>query len=374
MSWVRDHRLRGVAPALLLVLAAFLAGCQPAAAQDPRAVVDGFVERTDFNGVVLVARADSVVYARAAGYADVEGGVPTRLDTQYEVGSVAKWIASLVVLSLADEGALVLGEPVGAYLPELRADVGRHVTLHHLLSNRSGIPNDVAAAFREDPDRLREPLTMSQAVRRYASGDPLFEPGAGYDYSLSNWVVVQAVVERVTGASLGRAVRERLARPLGLRDTDVFWDGVRGPRMAPGYETLTPTPVRANLPAPPYLAAAGGMYSTAPDLLALVRAVSRGAVLSAPSLRALTTPYTEDDDLGTDDRPGGYAYGGRVRTMTLGGEPRPVLWLTGSNGPSKTRVRHVLPDGPTVVTLTNAGTSPEETGALAEDVLTALYR
>ena len=350
-----------------------LTGCRPTAAQDYQAVVDRFVERTEFNGVVLVARGDSVLYARPAGYEAVEDSLPTTLRTRYEVGSIAKWVTSLVVLSLAEDGALSLDEPVGTYLPGLRASTGRRVTLHHLLSNRAGIPNAVADAFREDPAALAEPLSMAGAVRRYASGDLEFEPGTDYDYSLSNWVVAQAAAERATGLGLGRLVRERVTGPLGLCDTDVFWDGHRGPRVAPGYESLSP-PVRAEIPQPRYLASSGGMYSTAPDLLALVHGVYDGGLLSDRSLAALSTAYTPDDDLGTADRPGGYAYGGRVRTMALGGEPRTVLWHTGSNGPSKVRLSRVLSDGTTVITMTNAGTSPEATGALVEDVLRALYQ
>ncbi len=278
------------------------------------------------------------------------------------------------MLDLVDEGTLSLTEPIATYLPGVRADVGRRVTLHHLLSNRSGIPNDVVAAYQEDPSVFDAPLSMTEAVRRYASGDLLFEPGSAFDYSLSNWIVVQAIVERVTGATLAENVRQRIARPLGLRHTGAFWEGSRGADLAPGYEDLGPPPVRVDLPAPEYLVAAGGMYSSAPDLLALLDALYSGRLLSAASRSALDTVVTEDDDLGTDDRPGGYAYGGRVRTMALGGEPRRVLWHTGSNGPSKTRISRVISDGLTVITLTNAGTSPEETGALIEDVLGVLYR
>ncbi len=154
----------------------------------------------------------------------------------------------------------------------------------------------------------------------------------------------------------------------------MFWGSSPGADLAPGYEELGPPPVRVDLPAPTYLVAAGGMYSTAPELLAVLDALYSGRLLSAASRSALDTVVTEDDDLATSDRPGGYAYGGRVRTMDLGDEPEAVLWHTGSNGPSKARISRVLSDGLTVITLTNAGTSPEETGALTEDVLRVLYR
>lgn len=359
---------------LLLVLTLLPVGCQSTSAQGYQAAVDDFADRTQFNGVVLVARGDSTLYAKAYGYGDVEDGVPTRLDTRYQLGSVAKWITSLVVLSLVDDGTLSLTAPLTTYLPDYREDTGRRLTLHHLLTNTSGVPNDLIAAYQADPAALDEPLARSEAIRRYASGDLLFDPGSQFDYSLSNWILVQAVVEQATGKPFEASVDELVARPLGLNDTGVFWDGSPDPDLAPGYEELEPTPVRAELPAPKYLASAGGMYGTAPDLLALLGALYGGRLLSGDALGRLDTVYWEDEDLTSGTRAGGYAYGGRVRAMKLGGEAEPVLWHTGSNGPSKVRVSRVLSDGLTVITLTNTDVDHEETGALIESVLDSLYR
>lgn len=111
------------------------------------------------------------------------------------------------------------------------------------------------------------------------------------------------------------------------------------------------------------------MYSTAPDLLQLLGALYDGKLLSDDALAKLDTVYWRDEDLTCGDKAGGYAYGGRVRAMSLSGKAEIVLWHTGSNGPSKGRVSRVLADGLTVITLTNTDTSPEETGALIEAVL-----
>ena len=357
---------------LLLVL--FACGCRPGAAQSVPDMVDEFVERTGFNGVVLVALGDSTLHARAYGYEDVEGGVRTRLDTRYDVGSVAKWVASLVALRLVDDGVLSLAEPITAYLPDYREDVGGQLTLHHLLSNTSGVPNDLIAAYQADPAVLDERLSTADAVRRFASGDLTYEPGDRFDYSLSNWILVQAVLERASGQPFDVAVADRVVRPLGLENTGVFWDGSPAPGLAPGYEALEPDPVRADLPAPRYLAATGGVYSTAPDLLAVLDALYDGRLLSDRALDRLDAVSTEERDLSAGAQAGGYAYGGRVRAMDLGGRIERVLWHTGSNGPSKVRVSRVLSDGLTVITLTNTDVDHEETGALIEHVLDGLYR
>ena len=357
-----------------LVLGLLVSGCRPGIAQSVPRVVDEFADRTGFNGVVLVARADSTLHAGAYGYEDAEARVPTRLDTRYQVGSVAKWVASLVALRLADDGALSLSEPITTYLPDYREDVGGRVTLHHLLSNTSGVPNDLVAAYHADPAVLNEPLTTSEAVGRFASGDLAFEPGDRFDYSHSNWILVQAVVERASGRTFDGAVADYVTSPLGLHHTGVFWDGSPDPGLAPGYEALEPEPVRVDTPAPRYLAATGGVYSTAPDLFAILDALYDGPLLSDRTRRQLDAVTSEDPDLSVGAQAGGYAYGGRVRAMELGDHVERVLWHTGSNGPSKVRVSRVLSDGLTIITLTNAGVDHEATGALVERVLGSLYR
>ena len=345
----------------VLVVLVGLAGCAPRPALGPRALADRFAARTGFQGVVLVARHDSVLLAAPVGLADLEAGVPAALDTRYQIGSIAKWVASIVVLGLVDDGALSLTEPLGAYLPGLPEATAWRVTLHHLLSNTSGVPDGVVAAYEADPTALDAPLSTDEAVRRFASGDLQFEPGAQFDYALANWVLVQAVIERVTGQPFDAVLRDRLTEPLGMENTGAFSTETL-PRLgvAPGYTEVDPEPVRVQLPDPAYLAAAGGVYSTAPDLLRLLHALYGGSVLSDASLQRLGLE--------------GYAYGGHLARLRLGGSAEPALWLTGSNGPSKARVSRVLSTGLSVITLTNVGVSPEETGALTEAVLEALAR
>lgn len=357
----------------LFLLASLLVGCESISAQDYQKIVDDFADRTHFNGAILIARGDSILYAKAYGYENFEDGVPTRPDTRYEVGSLAKWMTSLVVLKLVDQGKLSLTAPIGTYLPGYREDSGRRITLHHLLTNRSGVPNGLIAAYEANPAALDEPLTTSEAVRRYASGDLLFEPGSRFDYSHSNWILVNAIIERATGATFEENVRTLITRPLRLEDTGVFWDGSSDPYFAPGYKELEPVPVKEELPAPEYLVCAGGMYSSAPNLLALFNALYGGLLLSEESLAKLDTVYSKDEDLTYGDHVGGYAYGGRLRAMELGEQVETVLWHTGSNGPSKTRVSSVLSDSLTIITLTNANTSHEETGTLIENVLKSFY-
>ena len=344
------------------VVAMLLVGLQASAAS-PEEVISRFVASNDFNGVILVARDEGLVHLGAYGHSDAEARTPTAFSTRYQLGSISKYVASLVVLKLVDEGTLSLTRPISDYLPDYREDVGRKVTLHHLLSHTSGVPNDVIAAFRKDRSMASVELPMATAVERYASGALQFEPGARFDYSQSNWILVRAIIERVSGQSYEENVR-RLLAPVELKDTGIFvGDFSAIPASAMGYTSVKPAPVRSSVPTPAFMAGAGGAFSTATDLLTLTRALHEGKLVSRESLQKLWTPYVADE---------GYAYGGRVKTLTLGGREERVAWNSGSSGPFKTRVSRVMSNGLTVIVLSNTSADMGKLGALTEEILQTL--
>ncbi|NMO14885.1 beta-lactamase family protein [Pyxidicoccus fallax] len=346
------------------VVSVLLMGLQASAAV-PEALISRFVADTGFNGVIVVATDEGLVHQGAYGHADIEAGTPTAFATRYQLGSISKYVASLVVLRLVDEGTLSLTRPISEYLPDLRGDVGSRVTLHHLLAHTSGVPNDVIAAFRKDRDVAKVELSTATAVERYASGALQFEPGSRFDYSHSNWILVRAIIERASGRSYEENV-QRLLHPLKLRGMGTFagdFGSVSG--GAVGYASLRPEPKRASTPTPAFMACAGGMFGTAADLLTLTRAVHGGQLLSRDSVQRLGTPYTHEDGVG-------YAYGGHVRTLKLGGKDEVVSWLSGSNGPFKTRVSRVLSSGLTVILMSNTTADLGRMGALTEDLLHGL--
>ncbi|MBF5042004.1 beta-lactamase family protein [Aggregicoccus sp. 17bor-14] len=349
---------------ILRTLAALLLISLPALARTPRALIEDFTKEQDFQGVVLLARGGKVLHAGAYGHADFEAHRRTSLETRYQLGSISKLVASIVVLKLVDEGKLSLTAPIATYLPDYRADSGAKVTLHHLLSHTSGVPNDLVASFKKDPSIATLDLSMDEAVKRFASGDLAFEPGARFDYSHSNWVLVKAIIERVTGRTYAQEVQRVLLRPLRLKSAGIFTgDFARVPRAAQGYSAIHPAPKRGGTPNPSFIECAGGYYSSAKDLLTLTRAVYGGKVLSADALKRLTTVYVPEE---------AYSYGGRMRTLTLGGREKQAAWHTGSNGPFRSRLSHVLGDDLTFIVLSNANASLDATQTLAEQVLAAV--
>jgi CubicO group peptidase (beta-lactamase class C family) len=308
---------------MLLTVLAVAAFATPAPAADYRAIVRWSVDEQGFNGVALVGRGAKVVALDAAGLADAAAASPMTADTRFETGSISKWIASIVVLRLVDQGRLSLDAPISTYLPDYRPDNGKVLTLRRLMSHSSGVPNQLDAARKADPAIKGVELEQMEAVRRYASGDLAFAPGSAWDYSHSNWILVKAIVERVSGKAYVQLVREEIVRPLGLKNSGVF-HGISAQSVgaAQGYAALTPVPQLKSSPIPDYMAMAGGYYTTAPDLLRLMDGVLDGRLLKPASRQALLTVLMPDQH---------YALGGRVKTPMIAGQAREAAWEDGSN-------------------------------------------
>jgi CubicO group peptidase (beta-lactamase class C family) len=283
-------------------------------------VVDAFVKEQAFQGVVMIGQAGKATYARAFGMADIEAGRPATTDTVYAITSMSKWLTSVAVLKLVEAGKLSLDAPITAYLPDYRADTGAKVTLRRLMSNASGVPNLFSPAAKLDPTLVKTPLSTAEALKRFCQGDLIFEPGARFDYAFTNWIIVLAIVEAVTGEPFQTAMRRLVLGPLGLNAIDASDAIAIGPKTAACYTAATP-PVRRPNDRQPYMVAAGGYFSTAGDLLKAAHLIFDTGFLSASSRTQLRTIEVASDN---------YALGGRVRTLVIDGQPHAAGWETGN--------------------------------------------
>lgn len=185
--------------------------------------IDALMQRNagagQFNGTVLVAIHEKIVYEKAFGLADFEWNVPNDLQTKFEIGSMTKQFTALLVLQLVNERRLHLGGHISDYLPYYRPDTGARVTVHELLSHTSGIPNFLTLPGFLDGPASRMHYSTEEFVRKFCSGDLHFEPGNKFAYSNSGYFILGAILERVTGQSYEVLLRERIFDPLGMKDS-----------------------------------------------------------------------------------------------------------------------------------------------------------
>ncbi|MGZ8301726.1 MAG: serine hydrolase domain-containing protein [Telluria sp.] len=319
----------------------------------------------NFSGVVMLRGGPTnAATTRAYGMRNVAKRLPTEIGTPFQVGSISKWITAVAVLRLVDQEKLDLDEPIRAYLPELPEHTADVVTLRHLLSNTSGIPNGVMQEFKKDKSVAALKLTHLDASLRFAGGEPLFPPGDGWEYSPTGWVVVAAIIEKVTGGSYAQAIERLVLHPAGARSTAVPavpYEQIPGTGLA--YGATLPRETKMS-PHVLFVAASGTIYSTAADLARIAETVYETELLSEESREELSDIVVPEQD---------YALGGRVKTLELGGTQRTVAWLTGATGGFKSLMAYVPDEARSVIILNNTDMPQLEQAAAAEALLRSLY-
>lgn len=269
------------------------------------AEIERFVADGKYAGVVsLLARNGRIVDWRSWGQRDIEAGLPMEKDTICRVYSMSKIVTSVAALVLLEEARFRLDDPVGDYLPELArmkvltggtaekpllADAKTPITIKHLFTHTSGLTYDGDGSPVEKLNRdakLPEATSLSDFVRRVAALPLACEPGERFDYSVSI-DVLGALVEKVSGRSLGDFLAERLFLPLGMKDTGFSVPEAKQARLAKTYEKgedgkLRPAkPVFGVQPGPgPKLEAGGaGLFSTTGDYARFMQMLLNGGEL-----------------------------------------------------------------------------------------------
>ena len=291
----------------------------PLTAEQARAELGAFLDRLAeaeaFSGTALLAKDGQVVFEAARGIADRNHGVPVRLDSKLNLGSMDKMFTAVVIGQLVDEGKLSFRDPVSKFLGGkgwTKADLSK-VRVEHLLSHTSGL----GSYFNDDYQRMaRQLLRKVDDYKPLVAGETLaFEPGTRWQYSNTGFLLAGAVIEAVTGKDYFDVVRDRVYARAGMPNSDSYDIDLVVPNLAIGYSrerTAGGTRWRANtfehvIRGGP----AGGGYSTARDLLAFAEAMRKGKLVSAAAAERL---WSAKPDLQSPD----YGYGFGVGKDALG--------------------------------------------------------
>jgi len=299
-----------------------------------------------FNGSALVAENGKVVYKGAFGLANMEWNIPNTPDTKFRLGSITKQFTATLTLQLVEQGKIKLDAKISDYLPDYRKDIGQKVTIHHLLTHTSGIPSYTSQpGFFENVSR--NPYKVDEFVKKYASGDLEFEPGAKYSYNNSGYFLLGAIIEHVTGKPYEQVLKENIFAPLGMNNTGYDHHNTILPKRATGY-SKTPDGYTNSLyldMSIPY--AAGSMYSTVEDLYLWDQALYTNKVLSEQSKALMYKPFLDN-----------YAYGWVVRNASFKQNDKDVPMIMhggGINGFTTILVRFPQEKN-VIVLLDNTGT------------------
>lgn len=263
--------------------------------------------------VVVVSREGEVLMNRAFGMASLELNVPMSKDHILRLASVTKQYTAAAVLALAEDGKLSLDDPLSTFLPDF--PVGE-VTVHQLLNHTSGIKSYTSIAGYMDSERIRKDLDTAGLVSVFADEPVDFAPGEQWAYNNSGYVLLGAIIEKVSGKPWNEFIRERLLESLEIESTDAYADSTVLPGRVPGYAGPADEPQNAGYLSMTQPHAAGALMSTAIDVDRWQRALHGGRVLSNEMYQRMITPDSVAEQ--TSD---GHAYGYGLLIADWMGQP-----------------------------------------------------
>jgi D-alanyl-D-alanine carboxypeptidase len=229
-------------------------------------------------GAGVVVRNRKVLFTKGYGLADVDAGTPVSETTAFQIASVTKQFTAVGVMLLVEKGKVRLDDPLSKYVPEVPAKWGG-VTIRQLLNQVSGIPN-YNAGERLDPNKVYKKAEIIDVMRDVRMS---FEPGAGWEYSNTNYFLLGMVIEKASGKAYADFMREQVFKPLGMNSTLVNAKGVAVPNAASGYSPSQGKWVRTEIGDPGLPYAAGAIVSTPADMARWAVAVSDGKLLREAS-------------------------------------------------------------------------------------------
>jgi len=327
-------------------------------------LVTKYYEAGKFNGSVLVAQNDKVIFKGGFGEANMEWNIPNAPNTKHRIGSITKQFTSFIIMKLVQEGKIKVTGFLSDYLPYYRKDTGAKVTVEHLLTHTSGIPSYTA---REDMEKIgMENIPVDEFVKKYCSDDLSFEPGSQFLYNNSGYFILGAIIEQLTGMTYEAALHKYILDPLELKDTGYDSYSKIIPNRATGY-----TRTAVGFKTAPYLDmsvpyAAGSMYSTVEDLYKWDLSLKTENLLAAKYVMELFKPRI-------DARGQKYGYGWMIN-RTISPDDKDSITIIahggGVNGFSSYNMRVIEPGYVVTIADNATGSSQVEISNL---ILNLLY-
>jgi D-alanyl-D-alanine carboxypeptidase len=233
---------------------------------------------------VQVIREGKPLLRKAYGLANVELGVPLKPDHVFRIGSTTKLFTATAVMLLVQDGKLALDAPISRYLPDAPSHWDK-VTVEHLLSHTSGIPNrSMDSGFWRTTARLDH--TPEQLVAPVRERPLDFEPGTAFAYNNTGYILLGMLIEIVSGQEYYAFLDSRIMKPLRLRHTRSGDNKALIPGLVTGYQQ---GPRPEWLVSNTSLHAGGGLVSTVDDLATFMLALQRQMLVNASLLKRMNT-------------------------------------------------------------------------------------
>jgi CubicO group peptidase (beta-lactamase class C family) len=308
---------------------------------------------------VILVKDGKVLYRKAFGLANLELKVPMQPENVFEIGSVTKQFTSTAVLMLVEQGKIGLADDIHKYLADF-PDKGATITVEHLLTHTSGIPS-----YTGSPKWVplwRKEMKPAEIIA-LTKDDPLeFAPGSRFAYNNTGYIMLGAIIEKVSGMSYAEFVKKNIFEPLGMTNSYYGSASAVIPNRASGYSPRGGTFQNAEYLSMSQPYAAGSLMSTVDDLAIWDAAVSSGKLLTKASWERAFAGYKLSSGEST-----GYGYGWQTDSF----EGHPIIRHNGGIFGYVSEVARLPKDGVFVAMLTNSDGPKVDTGFLATAIAAA---
>ncbi len=309
-------------------------------------------EYDSFNGSVLVAQGGEVIYKKGFGMANMEWDIPNQSNTKHRLGSITKQFTGMLILKLVDDGKIDVNASVSTYLPDYPKPQGDNITIHHLLTHTSGIPN--YTNFEDFRKTSINYFTPQDFIHEFSSLELEFTPGEQFSYSNSGYFLLGVLIEEVTGKSYEDNLEERIFAPLNMVNSgyDHFTEIIKN--RATGYEKRGNGIINSDFLDMSIPYAAGSLYSTVEDLYLWDQALYGAQLLPKKLIELYFTPQIEAWGNAK------YAYGFGIGEERIGNTEETILTHSHGGGINgfNTNISRATKDKTLIVLLNNTGGAP----------------
>lgn len=170
--------------------------------------------KNSFNGVVLIGQKDSIFYQGIYGYANFSNRDSLDNNSSFQLASVSKQFTAVAILQLYEKGLLKLNDSIQKFIPDFPY---RNVTIHQLLTHRSGLPN-YHYFFQHIPTTADTLISNMDLVSEMVEKKPkaYYPPNRRYHYSNTGYALLAAIVEIVSGESFTNYLHNNIFEPLNM--------------------------------------------------------------------------------------------------------------------------------------------------------------
>jgi len=243
---------------------------------------------TEPGAAVIVVKDGEVVFRKGHGMANLELGVPIEPDMVFRIGSITKQFTAVAILMLVEQGKLSLNDSISKFLPDYPTQ-GHVITVEHLLTHTSGIKN-----YTDMPEWLslwRKDFTVEELITFFKDQPMDFAPDTRWAYSNSGYILLGAIIEKVSSQTYEQFIQQNIFTPLGMKQS--YYDSTSRVilRRVAGYGKDSEGYINAHYISMTQAYSGGALASTVDDLAIWDAALYTEQLLKQTALQQAFIPH-----------------------------------------------------------------------------------